>query len=669
VELAAVLDGLTDHRLVTLTGAGGSGKTRLALQAAAGLLESSRDGVWFVDLTPVNDETRAPAQLADVLGLGERPGKPLDESVAEWLRAHEVLLVFDNCEHLVQGVAAFVDDVLRTCPAVRVLATSREALGVRGELVLPVPPLSLDGEAAALFVTRAMTAVPGLRSSDLDAELVDQVCRRLDGLPLAIELAAARLRSLSQAELAARLDDRFQLLTGGSRTAPSRQRTLEAVVAWGYDLLSADERALFRAVSIFPDSFDLDAAAAVSDGNPLDALDTVARLLDKSFLVKTTTDSGSSRYHLLETLRHYGRDRLRESDEFEARRNDLLAWAMGLVARLERDLLTPAMDAAIAAVMADRANLRVAMEFAMEREDFTAALRIVTAVPADLTGRRRALIVDLLDRGSEQHGDQVVAKSQQTLADLAFEQGDWQQAAQAYEAAWVGFEALGDRRRALWSKHGYCSARWALGDTDVARRLNRECLAELRTLGDEYGIAQTVWLASLLEPDRSTATSLAVEAEGRYTELGSPIMRAHALEARGLIALADGDVDAATAPLREAIAVLAGATNLGCTAHLLEAVAVWASLQGEMEAAGEFVGSAESLRAASGAGHKPWEVRALHGEDFDLRVMGDDDAAHDAARRGRLLSLAAAAELADSALGRATDLARESRREGAGGPR
>ena len=192
VELAAVVAGLADHRLVTLTGAGGSGKTRLALRAAGGLLESFRDGVWFVDLTAVTDESRVPAQLAEVLGLGERPGKPVEESVAEWLRAHEVLVVFDNCEHLVQGVAIFVESVLRTGPAVRVLATSREALTVPGELVLPVPPLRLDGEAAQLYVTRAMAAVPGLQSTDLDPDLVDQVCRRLDGLPLAIELDRER---------------------------------------------------------------------------------------------------------------------------------------------------------------------------------------------------------------------------------------------------------------------------------------------------------------------------------------------------------------------------------------------------------------------------------------------------------------------------------------------
>jgi predicted ATPase len=566
-------------------------------------------------------------------------------------------VVFDNCEHLIEGVAAFVDGVLRTCPEVRVLATSREVLGVPGELVLPIPPLRLDGEAAQLFVTRAVAAVPGLVSSDLDPDLVDQVCRRLDGLPLAIELAAARLRSLSQAELAARLDDRFHVLTGGSRTAPSRQRTLEAVVAWGYELLTDDERALFRAVSIFPDSVDLEGAAAVSGGDALHVLDTMGRLLDKSFVVKTVTDGGGSRYHLLETLRHYGRDRLREHGELEQRRDDLLAWAMTVVERLERDLFTPAMDAAIAAVVPDRANLRFAMEWAIEREDFTAALRIVTAVPVDLTGRRRALMVDLLDRGSGQHGERIVARSQQTLADLAYEQGDWESAAHASKLAWAGFEALGQRRRAVWAKQGYGSACWALGDIETGRRLNRECVTELRSLGDDYGIAKTVWLGSLLEPDTALASSMAREAERRYGELDSPIMRAHALEARGLIALTDADLAAAAPPLREAVGILAGASNLGCTAHLLEAIAVWASARGDVDAAGVLVGSAESLRAASGAGHKPWEVRALHGEDFDADIMGDDDAAHEAARRGRLLSLAAAAELADSLLARAMQVA------------
>ncbi len=438
-------------------------------------------------------------------------------------------------------------------------------------------------------------------------------------------------------------------------------------MAWGYDLLTPDERALFRAVSIFPDSFDLDAATAVSVGETLDALDILGRLLDKSFVVKTTTDAGGSRYHLLETLRQYGRDRLRERDELEQRRDDLLAWAMGLVERLEQDLFTPAMDAAIAAVMADRANLRVAMECAIEREDFTAALRIVTAVPMDLTGRRRALMVDLLERGSALHSDAgrgpVPADARQPVV-RAGRLG----ARRSGQRGGVG-RVRGSRgpTPAVWSEHAYCSACWALGDTTEAARLNRECLDGFRVLGDEFGIAKTVWLGSLLETDPSVATPMAVEAEHRYAALGSPIMRAHALEARGLIALTDGDQAAAAAPLREAVAILAGATNLGCTAHVLEAVAVWASAQGDVEAAGEFLGAAESLRAASGSGHKPWEVRALHGAGFDSDVMGDDAAAHEAARRGRLLSLAASAELADSVLSRAPEFAQDGRREGDGG--
>jgi predicted ATPase/class 3 adenylate cyclase len=315
VELAEVVEGLASHRLVTLTGAGGSGKTRLALEAAGSLLASLHDGAWFVELAPLSDATQVPAQVAEVLGLGERVGIPLQETLEEWLHSHDVLLILDNCEHLVDSVAELVDLLLRSSPGVRILATSRELLGVRGELALRVPPLGLDGEAAELFLTRAHAVAPSFERDTADRQLVDQVCRRLDGLPLAIELAAARLRSLSLTELSTRLDDRFRLLTGGNRTAPSRQRTLEAVVAWSYELLAEPERELFRAVSVFPDSFALDAVVAVTSTDMLDVIDGLGRLVEKSLVLPAEARSGVDRYHLLETLRQYGGDRLVDHDE------------------------------------------------------------------------------------------------------------------------------------------------------------------------------------------------------------------------------------------------------------------------------------------------------------------------------------------------------------------
>ena len=510
-----------------------------------------------------------------------------------------------------------------------------------------MPPLGLDGEAAELFLARASDLVPGFDRGSVDLELVGQVCRRLDGLPLAIELAVARLRSLSLAEVAARLDDRFRLLTGGSRTDPSRQRTLEAVVAWSYDLLSEPERELFRAVSVFSDSFALDAVAAITGGDVIDVIDGLGRLVEKSLVLPLESRSGATRYQLLETLRQYGRDRLLDHDETDSRRQGLLAWGLSHVERLERDMRTPRMEAALAAVMPERTNLRAAMEWATEQGDFTTALRLASAVPMGLTSERRTLIVDLLARGGDRHPAIAVAQAQLTLSYLAVEQGDWPATVVAGSAALAGFDLAGDRLHGAWAAFSLIWGCWGVGDLATTDSLMETCLGEFRALDDDFGLAQALWCASLREADRASATAMAVEAERRFREQESPMMVAHALEGRALIELNAGDLDAAAPLLGEAVALLADARNLGCTAHALEAAAMWTSARGDRSATGELVGAADALREASGAGHKPWEVRARH-DDYDASVLGDTDVAREAVARGRLHSLTSAAALADA---------------------
>jgi predicted ATPase/class 3 adenylate cyclase len=648
-ELAAVMDGLADHRLVTLTGAGGSGKSRLALEAGGGLLGSRRDGVWLIELAPLSDSSRVPILVASVLGVDERGEQPVQETLAEWVRGHDVLLILDNCEHLVEGVAELVDHLLGSCSDIRILATSRELLGVRGELALRVPSLSLDGEAAELLMTRAKDAVPGFDPATADLELVGQICRRLDGLPLAIELAAARLRTLSLAELAGRLDDRFRLLTGGSRTGLSRQRTLEAVVGWSYDLLVEPERELFRAVSVFPDSFTLSAAAAITGLDVLDVIDVLGRLVDKSLVLPVEAPAGGDRYQLLETLRQYGRDRLFDHGEAEVRRDELLAWALRHVELLEGDMHTPGMDAALAAVMPERTNLRAAMEWAAERDDITAALRLVTAVPMGLPSERRTLIADFLSCGADRHPSLVIARAQLTISDLAFDQGDWAAAVDAAADALARFEQADDHRGARAARLDLIVGSWGAGDLATVDGLLPELLAEVRAHDDDFGLAAALWVASHRDPDRKKAAALAAEAERRFRELASPSMVAHTVEGRALIELKAGDLDAAAPFLSEAVARFAGASNLGCTAHALEAVAVWTAARGDRRAAAELIGAAEMLREVSGAGHKPWEVRASH-RDYNAGVLGDTDDTQEAIARGKLHSLVSAAALAEALL-------------------
>src|SRR5579859_796700 len=276
-ELVEIDRLLAGTHLLTLTGSGGTGKTRLSLQAAAALLPDFADGAWLVELAPLADPALVAQSAATALGVRETGGRPMLEALADYLRAKQLLLILDNCEHLVAACAGLAEQLLRQCPRLKILASSREALGIAGETTYPVPSLSLpaaaggsgaealsQSEAASLFVDRAQAALPTFALTDDNAAAVATVCRRLDGIPLAIELAAARVRLLRVDEIAARLDDRFRLLTGGSRTALPRQQTLRALIDWSYDLLTEPERALLRRLAVFAGGWTLEAAEAVS---------------------------------------------------------------------------------------------------------------------------------------------------------------------------------------------------------------------------------------------------------------------------------------------------------------------------------------------------------------------------------------------------------------------
>jgi predicted ATPase len=332
-ELSELRRLAVDSRLVTLTGAGGAGKTRLAIQLAAELLDGSGDGVWLVELAPVSDEDAVASTILDVLGMATRPGQSSLDILVTGLASQQALIVLDNCEHLIGGCAKVADAILRYCSEVRLLATSREPLGIAGETIYRVPSMSLpdeDGDtgevdpygsdAVALFAERAAAQGVGFVVDRASAPLVAQICRRLDGMPLAIELAASRLRALSLADLNDRLDQRFRLLTGGSRNVLPRQQTLLATVDWSYSLLTTSEQKLLRGLSVFVDGFQLDAAEAICGGGDLDMLgvtDLVISLVDKNLVVAEPAD-GALRYRLLETIRQFAAQRLIESGGPEA---------------------------------------------------------------------------------------------------------------------------------------------------------------------------------------------------------------------------------------------------------------------------------------------------------------------------------------------------------------
>src|SRR5215472_10795049 len=327
-ELAEVRRLLAGSRLVTLAGPGGVGKTRLALRAAAGLARAFRDGVWLVRLDQLRDEVLVAQAVAEALGLQDRAGYAPAAALAEYLAGRQLLLVLDNCEHVVDAVAKLADVLLRAAAELRVLATSRESLNIPGETVRAVPPLAAPdaGErlsvaelarfpAAALFAERAAQVVPGFAVTEANAAAVAGICRRLEGMPLAIELAAARLPVLSAEQIEERLGDRLGLLTRGGRTRPDRQRTLRASIEWSYELCTRAERLLWARCSVFAGGFELDAAEGICAGDRLAAgrvLDLLAGLAGKSIL-SAEHRAGAVRYRLPEPLREFGQERLRES--------------------------------------------------------------------------------------------------------------------------------------------------------------------------------------------------------------------------------------------------------------------------------------------------------------------------------------------------------------------
>ena len=378
-EMAQVRELLEDNRLLTFTGPGGSGKTRLALVVASGLGRGFEDGVWLVELASLSDPELVPQAVASVLGVRETPGTPLVDSLRIHLGSRGVLLVLDNCEHLVEACASLAEALLHSCPNLRILATSREALGVSGETIFAIPPLSLPDprrlpaleslpryEATRLFVERAKAARHGFSLTEGNAMAVAQVCYRLDGIPLAIELAAARIRVLSAEQISSRLDDSFRLLTGGGRSALAHQRTLRTAMDWSHELLSEEEQAMLRRLSVFAGGFTLEAAETVGTGEGIEGdeiLDLLASLVDKSLVLVDQQEE--IRYRLLETVRQYGREKLEESGEAERVRRRHANYYLALAEEAERGLSGSDQAPWLARLETEHDNLRAALRWSL----------------------------------------------------------------------------------------------------------------------------------------------------------------------------------------------------------------------------------------------------------------------------------------------------------------
>lgn len=528
---------LSEARLVTLTGPGGCGKTRLALSAAAAVMPDYPGGVWLAELAQVADPDRVAHQLVTVLNVRQDPGSAPAQALGKHLRDRHLLLLLDNCEHMVEACAALAETLLQACPKLRLLATSREVFGLAGEAAFRVPPLSLPPaevreppapasllryEAVQLFVHRAAAVLPGFTLDERNASAVVQVCRRLDGLPLALELAAARVPVLSVEQIAARLDDRFSLLSGGRRTALPRHQTLQATLDWSYDLLPPAERILLQRMSVFAGGWTLEAAEAVGAGEGIDAgavLGLLAQLVHKSLVIVQREPGPEPRYSLLETIREYALARLIELGGVTAVRQRHANYFLALVEAAQSSSSGPEGRIWLERLSQENGNLLSAFEWSLEHAPET-GLRLVTSVwlfwryISDLREGRRWLerVVNLL-----QAEGQAVARAEGFLAAsvLARVQGDYQVARDLNEQCLAIWRQLNGGRPKGLPLAALGRVALAQGDIAGARQYLEDGLRLLEEEGNRWGCASAVmWYGhiAVVEGDNERARARYLEA-------------------------------------------------------------------------------------------------------------------------------------------------------------
>ena len=688
-ELVNLHELLASNRCVTLVGLGGTGKTRLMLRAAAELTPAYRDGVWLVELAPIADPALLPAEVCRALGVRPAPGQPALDALIDFLRAKTLLLAIDNCEHVIAAAAEFAEEVLQACPRVALLASSREPLGVAGEQILSVAPLPVPAtggagpaaravgteellrvDAVKLFVQRASAVAPGFQLSAANAAVVAEICRRLDGIPLALELAAARVNVLSVDDISRRLGDRFRLLTGGRRTASPRQQTLQAAMDWSWDLLGEPDRQLLRRMAVFSGGWTLDAAAALSAGfdvvtgdvDPaLEVLDGLARLVDRS-LVIVDHAATSTRYRVLETIRQYAMAQLLAAGEVDAARHAHLEVFRGLAHAEVGRLHGPDLLDVLARLDAELDNVRAALEWAFEAEieaalDLVVTLRpywaLRSAGPEAIEWIERARVAiaslptpDLAGAGSR---DALVARVLGAAATASIE---WETSASGIE--W-GEAAVRSARRSdsavalADALYGLASAVSVTGTIAAARPIVDEFLSVAASIGDWWRVShlQAAFAIVLARDDPGGAAAMLDAADDAAARAADPSEQAYVTLTRGWVAGLQGRLADAAARLtdaaeryralgdwrfeliarselahavrrtgdplgseplyRETLVAWQHVGNRGAVANQLEAFAYIAVAKGEFTRAARLLGAAERLRETAGAALLPHE--------------------------------------------------------------
>ena len=644
-EIAEVKALLGSARLVTLVSTGGTGKTRLSLQVAAELLDEFPDGVWLVELAPVADSARVAQVVAFVLDVKEEPGRAGIETLAAAARARRMLLVLDNCEHVLQGCAEVAKRLLQAGPGVRILASSRERLTIPGETMYQVTALALPEASAApdldalaridsvrLFLNRANAVLPSFRLTEQNAPLVADICRRLDGIPLAIELAAARVHALPLEEIARRLRECLAVLTGGDVTALPRQQTLRASIDWSYDLLTESERTVFRRLAVFSGGWTLAAAHAVANPDRAEdaTIDALMRLVEKSLIER---DAGGTRYRLLEAVRQYAGERLAAASEAQAARARHLDYFLGLAESARPHLYGPMQATWIAQLDAERENILAAHAWCDEAPaGALLGLRLATAIkhywfnrgPLSLAYR---MTVHALARDGAQPRDALRCRVLFDAGQIAYFMGRYSESREHLLESLAIARALEDPVRIAAALQPLGLACVAEKDFDSARKHIEEALALVRRQGDKRNIATVLnALAQLCraEGNPGGAESLYDEALALFREVGDHESVAVALLNLAMTWIVRGDRDRARAACLEALQVIEETGSRRTGQSVLEVAAGLAASCRDWERAVQCYGAAEAQQARSNFSRSPPDEAFLRPlMDGARRALGD----------------------------------------------
>ncbi|OYD70514.1 non-specific serine/threonine protein kinase [Rhodococcus sp. OK302] len=663
-ELAEAKNLLSGSRLVTLTGIGGVGKTRLALQVAAKAQRDFADGVWLVELGELHEEPLVVVAVAAALGVRDQSARPLQDIVVEFLATRTLLLVLDNCEQVVDAVAALVEAMLRACPQLKILTTTREPLGIGGESVLRVSPLAVPGpdqepslrvlpryDAVTLFVERAAAAVPGFELTEENRAVVTRICQRLDGLPLAIELAAARLRAMSPEQILERLDDRYALLTRGSRAAPTRQQTLRWSIDWSYDLCTPEEQQLWGRLAVFAGSFELDAAEEVCgvDAAQEGLLDSLSSLVDKSILIREEFDT-AVHFRLLETLRDYGREKIQQAGEYEVFRGRHLDWYRQLALDAEAGWISPRQLEWIDRLDRELPNMREALEYGLSdgESGVEAGLQMATALyhfslTRGLYSESRHWLDSFLARDA---GKPTSGRIRAIHADslLAAVQGDLLAATALMEEGRALAAQLTDPLAQALVDHA--DGMLALYRDDLPRAVSRleNALEVFDARGDltrEVSVLQILGLVYELLGESQRSIGCYEKALAITESHGESVYHSYTLWAMGVAMWRRGDQGRAVDLLGQALQLTEQVNDPLTCAACLEVLAWIAAAEGNSRRAAVLIGAAEELGLSVGSVTIVFPTLQPYQEECEAltrRALGEK--AFGAARRqGRLMGM------------------------------